>query len=117
MQKIRVEQQSCSYWCRTIFQAMNTNSLTGSKTYDRFAVEIISGFTIVNSTAGGVFQKQGIEPEVHAMCGLMHRVIKMHYAHQRMPCFKTKIAVISFYGVGLVYFHIKVSFCKGNKNQ
>lgn len=27
------------------------------------------------------------------MCGLMHRVIKMHYAHQRMPCFKTEIPV------------------------
>ena len=47
----------------------------------------------------------------------MHRVIKMHYAHQRMPCFKTEIPVISFSGVGLVDFHIKVSFCKVCKNQ
>lgn len=46
------------------------------------------------------------------MSGLMHRVIKMHYAHQRMPCFKTEMPVISFYGVGLVYFISKFLFAK-----
>lgn len=110
MQKIRMEQQACSYRCRTILQTMNTNSLTGSKTYNRFIVEIISCFTIVNSATGGVFQKQGIKPEMHIMSGLIYRIIEMHYTYKRMTCFKTKIPVISFYSVCLVYFHVIFPF-------
>ena len=40
------------------------------------------------------------------MCRLMYRIIKMHYAYQRVPCLKTEIPIISLYGICLIYLHI-----------
>ena len=50
-----MEQQSDGFRCRAVFQPMDTYRLTRSETHDRFVVEIVDRFSIVDNATCRLF--------------------------------------------------------------